>query len=285
MGEPTDQAPLDAEQAAGILDRLLDADVDAQLAMLEQVLRTPDPAVRSRALGLGAAVLSDRSLLAFLRDDADDVRRNAGLEMLKLRRRRALQLATVLLEDPDPDVVLQAVLTLGHLRDLRALEPLRRALRHPDANVRQESIVALGRVGHPAALPDLVPLVDADPWLAVAAIEAVGCLRATAAIPRLLPHLEAPALGPFVREALARIGGPQAFMALAAAWLARPGDEPEIRLAQLTAVAEGLSARPAPIPGLDEALAAAAEGGGALGALAARCRRLLRDLAGHSASY
>lgn len=285
MGWSKDPAELDPEAASAELDRLLDVDVDEQLAILERVLHVVDPDLRVRALGLGAAVLSDRTLIEFLRDDADDVRRNAGLEMLKLRRRRAVQLATTLLDDDDPDVVLQAVLTLGHLRDLRALAPLRQALRHPDANVRQEAIVALGRVGHPAALEDLVPLIDAEPWLAVAAIEAVGRLGAVGAIPHLLPYLEAPALGAFVREALSRIGGARAFDALASAWLARPRDDAETRLSQLANVAERASVRAERVPGLDEALGAATAEGGTLGALAARCQRLLRDPASRGIGY
>ena len=44
----------------------------------------------SGALGLGAAILSDSRLIKYLHEE-DDVRRNAAVEMLKLRRRRSLE--------------------------------------------------------------------------------------------------------------------------------------------------------------------------------------------------
>lgn len=284
------------QQVAVLLDRLLEVDVDDQLAILERALRRGEPALRRRALGLGAAVLSDRRLLTFLRDDADDVRRNAGLEMLKLRCSRAFGLAVALLDDDDTDVVLQAVLALGHLRDLRALEPLRRALGHDDPNVRQEAIIALGQLGHPAAVPDLVPFLDGDPWLAAPAIEAFGRLGDSAAVPHLARRLDDPLLGPFVRDSLVRIGGVGAFEALARDWLERAAgageaeleaDELAERLRQLIHVAERLPGAPPALPGLERALAALAgdEPGSTAGRLATRCRRLLCDPVQRSAGY
>ncbi|RMH20873.1 MAG: HEAT repeat domain-containing protein [Acidobacteria bacterium] len=238
-----------------LLDRLPAMEVDAQLAALERLIRIPHPQVRRRALGLGAAILSDERLAAFLHDDADDVRRNAGLEMLKLRRRRALHLAAALLDDPDPDVALQAVLALGHRRDLRALEPLRKALRHPCPNVVQEGIVALGRLGLPQALDDLLPLIDAEPWIATAAIEAIGRLRASAAAPALVERLRHPVLGAFAAEALARIGGSRAFVALAELWLAPPPEaDRDLLLRLLPHVLERLTCAPPPVAGLEQAL-------------------------------
>ena len=106
-----------------LLDLLPELDPDEQLAVFERIIQSPRPQVRQRALGLGAAILSDSRLLKYLHEE-DDVRRNAAVEMLKLRRRRSLQLAVTLLDDENPDVVLQAVVVLSHLRDRKAFEQL-----------------------------------------------------------------------------------------------------------------------------------------------------------------
>ena len=123
-----------------LLDQLPSLPTEARVAAIERLIRNSSPVIRERALRTGAAVVSDERLEAYLREGADDVLRNAGLEMLKMRGSRALGLAVRLLRDPDPDVVLQSVLALGHVRDLRALEPLRAALNHEDANVAGAAI-------------------------------------------------------------------------------------------------------------------------------------------------
>src|SRR5262249_5586366 len=100
-----------------------------------------------------------------------------GLEVFKLRGSRSFAVALRLLKDGDPDVVLQSVLILDHLRDPRALEPLRGALSHSDPNVVQAAILAIGRLGNARSIPDLLPFLDADPWLQTAAVQALGDLR------------------------------------------------------------------------------------------------------------
>ena len=95
---------------------------------VEELVRTTSAAVRDPAIRIGAAVLSDDCLTSYLRNGADDVRRNAGLEMVKRRGSAGVTLAVSLLDDRDADVVLQAVLALDHLSDPRSLEPLRRLL-------------------------------------------------------------------------------------------------------------------------------------------------------------
>ena len=102
-GDGSDE-PLSYEGCLAILSRMPHLDVDAQLEAFERVLRFPDATIRRKALGIGASLLSDDRLVDFLRDGADDVRRNAGIEMLKLRRRRAFNLAKLLLDDADDDV-------------------------------------------------------------------------------------------------------------------------------------------------------------------------------------
>lgn len=235
---------LSYDECLRLLHQMPRLGVDDQLEAFEKVLRFPDEDIRRRALGLGASLLSDDRLVEFLRDDADDVRRNAGIEMLKLRRRRAFQLAEVLIDDPDYDVALQAVVVLGHLSDRRALEPLRRLLRHEDVNIVQEAIIALGRLGDMRAQGDLLPFLKQTSWVQTAAIEALGKMGAVEAIPQLTALLEDPMAGSFAVDALARIGGAQAIQALAQHWL-RHEEDTEPLLQRLAYMLENLTG---PVP-------------------------------------
>ncbi|MEM6455615.1 MAG: HEAT repeat domain-containing protein [Acidobacteriota bacterium] len=276
------------ERSLECLQRLRETqDVDERLKLFEQVIRDADPDIRRRALGLGSAVLSDERLVAFLRDEADDVKRNAGLEMLKLRRRRAIRLAAALLEDGDPDVVVQAVLVLSHVRDLRAVDLLLSVLDHPDVHVVQEAVVGLGKLAHVRALPRLVALLTRETWIQLAAVEALGRLRSTRAVPALEPLLVDPMASMFVIEALGRIGGLASYRALVRHWLRAAGDdlskeldksdlEPILRA--LGMVLDGLTAAPPVVPALIErieALVRSEDKGIRLSAV--RCLEILRQ--------
>jgi HEAT repeat protein len=241
----------------GLLDQLPALPTEDRVEAIERLIRNPSPVIRERALRTGAAVVSDERLESYLREEADDVLRNAGLEMLKMRGHRALGLAVRLLRDHDPDVVLQVVLALGHIRDLRALEPLRAALNHQKANVVQAAIEAVGELGDARALPDLLPFLDADPWLQLATIQALGDLRAPAAVGPLAKLLTDFMVGPVAAESLARIGGPRAFRHLAAHWLQfRDELDPEPLVGLLAHVVEGLTTAPRYQEALRESLAA-----------------------------
>ena len=241
-----------------LLDLLPELDPDEQLAVFERIIRSPRPQVRQRALGLGAAILSDSRLLKYLHEE-DDVRRNAAVEMLKLRRRRSLQLAVALLEDDNSDVVVQAVLVLSHLRDRKTFDPLMKALEHDDPNVVQEAILALGRLGDTRALSGIMQHLDGIPWVQAAALEAIGRLGSSEQVPELERLLEDPNLQPLAVEALARIGGIAALEAMAHNWM-RVGEpfEPAFTLRRLADVIEGLTCSPPEIEGLEEKLREAA---------------------------
>ncbi|MEM6795909.1 MAG: HEAT repeat domain-containing protein [Acidobacteriota bacterium] len=237
-----------------LLDLLPTMTPDEQLEVFERVIKSNNPAVRPRALGLGAAILSNSRLLEYLREE-DDVRRNAAVAILKLRRRRSLNLACYLLEDKDPEVVLQAVQILSHLRDRGALDALVKVLDHEDPNVIQEAIVALGRIGDVRALPGIRPFLKAEPWLQVAAIETIGRIGSPEVIADLEPLLAEPLLQPLVTEALAKIGGGQAIAVLARCWLSRQEElQKESNLRSLAEMLEGLTSAPPDVPGLEEAL-------------------------------
>jgi HEAT repeat protein len=246
------------EECVEILERLPSLPVDSRIEALERLVRNPSPGIREQALRIGATLLPDNRLTEYLRNDSDAVLRNAGSEIFRLRGGRSLPVLVALLDDADSDVVLQAVLILGRLSDPRALEPLHGVLGHPDPNVAQESILAVGRLGDARSIPRLLPFLDADLWLQMAAVQALGDLRSPEAIPHLLGRLTDPMVGSLAAEALARIGGRPAFDALASHWPAGGIEvEEETLLGLLAHILEGLPAPPETRPaGFREALSA-----------------------------
>lgn len=231
-----------------LMEELPALPVDSRIEALESLIRASSADIRQHTLHLGSALLSDDQLVSYLRNDDDAVLRNAGLEILKMRGGRGFRVAMELLDDPDPDVALQAVLILDHLKNPRALEPLLRILSHDDPNLVQAAIVAIGHLGDSRAVPDLIPFLDTQPWLQMAAIEALGDLRCKEAVEPLTRLLTDLMLGPMAAEALARIGGTPVFRALAEHWMQfREEVDTEGMLGLLAHVLEGLSASP-PVP-------------------------------------
>lgn len=238
------------DECVDILERLPSMPLDHRVEALERLVRNPSPGIREQALRMGATFLPDSRVTEYLRDSADATLRNAGSEILRLRGIRSLPVVVGLLRDPDPDVVLQSVLILDRMRDPRALEYLHTALDHPDPNVRQEAVLAVGRLGDARSIPHLMSFLEADFWVQMAAVQALGDLRSPEAVPALAGKLIDPLVGSLAAEALARIGGEDAFHALAAHWPAGGVEiDDETMLGLLAHVLEGLP-RPTELGGL-----------------------------------
>lgn len=213
MTATTTDGPAFASDLA-LLETLPSQDPAEWPAHVQRLVRNPSPAVRGPAIRMGATLLEDDQLVAMLRNSDDDIVRNAGLEMLKLRGKEAVAPAIELLRDRDHDIVLQAVLLLDHVSDQRAVGPLRALLRHPNPNVVQATITAIGHLGQEADVEELLPFLREDLWLRVAAVEALGDLRAERAVPQLADLLVDPMIGGAAEQALARIGGSEAVRCL-----------------------------------------------------------------------
>lgn len=89
----TDTLQIDAkvltwEESIEILNNIPQLPLNDRARAVCKLFRNPSPGIRQRALNIGAAVLTDDQLVDFIRNDADDVIRNAGLEILKLRGSR-----------------------------------------------------------------------------------------------------------------------------------------------------------------------------------------------------
>jgi len=255
---PIDQAPT-WEHCVSLLAELPALPLAACGEVVERLVRSSSPEIRDRALHIGAAVFSDGRLTELLREDGDATLRNAGSEIFRLRGGRSLPTVLSLLGDPDPDVALQAVLILDRMRDPRALEPLYAVLSHPDVNVAQEAILAVGRLGDGRSVPRLLPFLHGDPWLQIAALQALGDLRAEEGIAPLAALLRDPDFSSLAAESLARIGGDGTFALLAAHWLDEPPAEAGaaddgVMAGLLAHVLEGLPAAPLPPPGLVDRL-------------------------------
>ena len=261
------------EECMTLLDRLPSLPTEERVEAIERLIRNASPVIRERALRTGAAVVSDERLESYLREDADDVIRNAGLEMLKMRGSRGLPLAVRLLRDGDADVVLQSVLALGHVHDLRALEPLRSALNHDDLNVQAAAIEAVGKLGDSRAIPDLLPHLEGDPWVQMATVQALGELRSPAAVSPLGKLLTDLMVGPIAAEALARTGGRKAFRYLSRHWLRfQEETDPETMVPLLAHVLEGLPSTPRAQEELRDSMREQMDGESAeIRAAAARC--------------
>ncbi|MFQ5525779.1 MAG: HEAT repeat domain-containing protein [Thermoanaerobaculia bacterium] len=237
--EPSWQRSLDE------LEALPSLPVEERVEVVERLIRNPRPGIRERALRVGTAVLSDDTLVEYLRSDADAVVRNAGLEILKRKGSQSLSLAVNLLKDAEPDVALQAVLLIDHIGDPRGLEPLRAVLRHEDTNLVQAAMVAVGHLGDHRVIPDLLAFLTADLWLQMAAIQALGDLRNPEAIAPIAELLTDLMVGSTAAEAVAQIGGEEAFDVLSKHWLAfRSTLDPENSLGLLAHTLEGLAGEP-----------------------------------------
>jgi HEAT repeat protein len=225
----------------GVIDQIPDLGPADSERVLERLVCDSNPAIRETALQLGASILSDDCLTRFLRDDANDRLRSAGMAMIKKRRDRGVGLAEGLAKDRDPDVVLQAVLILDHFRDPRSLQTFLFLLRHNNLNVVQATITAIGNLGNESATAELLPFLEADLWVRIAAVQALGNLGSKDALDLLIAILDDPMVGDIAAESVARIGGGRAFEELAKLWLERKG-QPDELLELLALVAEGLKA-------------------------------------------
>lgn len=192
------------------------------------LLRDTDPGMRAiaaEALGRMKSPRVGQALIGSLTDRSAQVRRTAANALGNMEERSAaVQLESLLLNDPDPDVRRECANALGNISLPRSLEPLARALDDQDADVRREAANAIGNLDDVAKAPPAL-------------------IRATSS-----PDVD---LRRQATDALAEIGDPGG--ASVQALLARLGDEEkDIRLAAVKGLVDMNVA--AAIPGLTRAL-------------------------------
>ena len=130
-----------------------------------------------------------RRYLQQLRKNSDDlVREEAARALGDLGDMSAVDALIKALYDLDVDVRFAAAEALGKLRGETAVKPLIRLLgKDDDPDVRASAATALGQIQHSSAITPLIEQLDhADRFVRAAVLEALGNLKAFAAVQRIV---------------------------------------------------------------------------------------------------
>lgn len=217
---------------------------DAILVALED----PAPAVRERAIRLAARYLEPAILAGLVADGQNAVRRNAGLGALERQGPYAVPHLLSMLGGQDPELLLfalQSLSRIGHAAAGPAILPL---LDHPDPNVAQAAIEAAGKLRLPEAVPALRALLQRDLWLQLAAVAALGEIGHPDAVPPLLAFVPDSILAEPAVQALRRIAAPESLELLLPLLISVR--ERSLRDPLLLAVAVVIDLHPHPEPAL-----------------------------------
>ena len=179
-----------------------------------------------------------------IRNHADANIRNASMEVYAALGPRAFPSVSSLLTDEDPEVRLFSINVLCEIHDRDCLPLLFTALKDPEVNVRVASAEALGRIGDPSALNALQKALGDEPWVALAAINAIGEIGGEQALQILYECLKIESGRTMAINALEKSGDKQSIRYLA---LCLGKDElREIALKAIVKIAEREHFRPGP---------------------------------------
>ncbi len=225
---------------------------------LDLQLKSPDPALRRRALDLLAERGGPGSVAAMINllDDGDPEVEEAAARQLVTRRGRevvarlvpllsvekiglrnrarelllrlgqdAPDLILPLLRDPDPDLRIFAAEILKGIKSPRTAKALNQALSDPDPNVRAAAALSLGARREALAVRELIGHLSDEGWVAFAAVEALAAIGDPLALEPLLAVLRngSPLMQAKVAEALRSFDGPRVAEAALAAISAAEG--------------------------------------------------------------
>ena len=209
-------------------------------------LEDPTTSVRERAIKLAARYLDPSVLGALVADGENAVRRNAGLSALERQGPYAVPHLVGMLGGQDPELLLfalQSLSRIGHAAAAPAILPL---LDHPDANVAQAAIEATGKLRIQEAVPALCGVLQGDLWLQLAAIAALGDIGHPDAVGPLMAFVPDSILAEPAVQALRRIAAPESLDPLLPLLLSVR--ERSLRDQVLLAVAVVLELHPDPEP-------------------------------------
>ncbi len=209
-------------------------------------LEDPATSVRDRAIKLAARYLEPAVLGALVADGENAARRNAGLGALERQGPYAVPHLVSMLGGHDPELLLfalQSLARIGHAAAGPAILPL---LDHPDPNVAQAAIEAAGKLRVQEAVPALCGLLQRDLWLQLAAIAALGDIGHPGAVRPLMAFVPDSILAEPAVQALRRIAAPESLEPLLPLLLSVR--ERSLRDPLLLAVAVVIELHPAPEP-------------------------------------
>ena len=133
------------------------------------------------------------ALTAALKDEDEDVRRQALNTLVRMRAPLPPDVVAGMLKDKSPDMRRQAVFALGQQRDPKNVGLLNQALKDENADVRQQAVFALGQLRDPSSIdPLMAALKDADPDVRKQAAFSLGQLRDARAVDALIAALKDP---------------------------------------------------------------------------------------------
>ncbi len=156
-------------------------------------------------------------LIHALKDDAENVRREAMNALERIGDSRATEPLIELLQDPDITIQEEAITALGKIQDKKAVQPLIQTLNNQHIGIRWKAAEALGKIGDPMATEALIQtLHDPDKTIQEEAITALGKIQDKRAIQPLIQNLTNLHIGIRCRaaEALGKIGDSKATDAL-----------------------------------------------------------------------
>jgi beta-lactamase regulating signal transducer with metallopeptidase domain len=150
-------------------------------AALTAALKDENEDVRKQALHtlvrMRAPIPPD-VIAGMLKDKSPDMRKQAIFVLGQQRDPKNVGLLADALKDSDPDMRKQAAFALSRIRDPRAVDPLIVALKDSDVDVRKQAAFALGQMRDARAVDALIAaLKDNDPDVRQQAVFALGQIR------------------------------------------------------------------------------------------------------------
>ena len=201
------------------------------------------PSVRDRAIRLAARYVEPAVLGELVADGENAVRRNAGLSALERQGPMPRHLVAMLGRD-DAELALFALQSLSRIGSAPAGPAILPLLDHPDPNVVEAAIEAVGKLRVSEAVPALCGLLQRDLWLQLAAIAALGEIGHPGAVGSLMAFVRFGVAEPAV-QALRRIAAPESLQPLPLLLAVR---ERALRDPLLLAVAVVIDLHPDPAP-------------------------------------
>ncbi len=186
------------------------ADREARERLLLESLADFSPQVRTTAVALAARELEPERLVSLVAESADSVLRNAALAALERQGPYARSAVEQAVFAADQDLAMFACQVLGSIGGASSAPALLQALGRTEVNVVHAASEALGRLRRPEAIEPLLSLLQGEPWLQLAAADALGAIGDSKAAEGLLALLPDSMVADAALDALARIAAPAA---------------------------------------------------------------------------
>jgi HEAT repeat protein len=132
--------------------------------------------VREVAVAWAARVLEPEMLVPLVAEGVDALLRNAALAALERQGPYARAAVERAVGSPDNDLAMFSCQVLGSIGAASSVPALLTALQQEDVNLIQAAAEALGRLAQREAVPALIGLLGREPWLQLAAADALGAI-------------------------------------------------------------------------------------------------------------